>query len=170
MSKNKIKKDNKSETAEQNNETDVIGPNDYITLKQIGSIIAQSFHEGPLPDPDTFKRYNEGVSDAAERILKMTETTLEHEIKKESRILDNEYKKVRIGQSFAFFSFIIGVLGAVICALTGHETVGSILGGATICSVVSSFLSFTRRKDSTKTPPAQISADLEKKNTGKKKK
>ena len=167
MTKNKLKKDNKPETVEQNNKTDIFSPNDYISLKQIGAIIAQSFHQGPLPDPDTFKRYNEGVADAAERILKMTEATLEHEIKKESRLLDNEYKKVRIGQSFAFFSFVIGVLGAVICALTGHETVGSILGGATICSVVSSFLSFTRRKDNSKKPPAQIPADLEKKNIGK---
>jgi uncharacterized membrane protein len=37
------------------------------------SLLHQEFHAGPLPSPDTLKKYNDILPDAADRIFKMAE-------------------------------------------------------------------------------------------------
>ena len=101
---------------------------------------------GPLPSPKILKEYNVILPDAAERIFKMAEKAQEHYETTEQKLVDFEIKKVSKGQILAFIIAITGMVGAVICAFLGQVTIGSIIGGATLISVVPHFFPGKRKK------------------------
>lgn len=101
---------------------------------------------GPLPSPKILKEYNEILPNAAERIFKMAEKAQEHYETTEQKLVDFEIKKTSKGQIFAFSIAITGMVGAVICAYLGQATIGSIIGGATLISVVPHFFPGKRKK------------------------
>jgi uncharacterized membrane protein len=92
------------------------------------------------------KKYNEILPNAAERVFRMAEKAQDHYEETEKKLIDLEIKKVPKGQNHAFMIAITGIVGAVICAFLGQVTIGSIIGGATLISVVPHFIPGKRKK------------------------
>jgi len=114
--------------------------------KKYTALIHSMYHAGPLPPPETLKEYNEILPDAAERIFSMAEKEQEHKHTTEIKIVDHEIKKTSKGQNFALFTALTGIVGAVICAFLSQVVIGTVIGGSSLVSLVSSFLSAKQKK------------------------
>lgn len=115
-------------------------------IEKVAALILRKYHAGPLPPPETLKEYNEILPDAAERIFSMAEKEQEHHHTTELMLVDHEIKKTSKGQNFALVTALTGIVGAVICAFLGQEIIGAVVGGSTLASLVSSFLSAKQKK------------------------
>lgn len=135
---NKLKKPDPELVAGNNEECEKI--------EKVAALIFRKYHAGPLPPPETLKEYNEILPDAAERIFSMAEKEQEHQHTTEIKLVDHEIKKTSKGQNFALVTAITGIVGAVICAFLGQEVIGAVVGGSTLASLVSSFLSAKQKK------------------------
>jgi uncharacterized membrane protein len=138
-------------------------------LEQMASLFFEKFHSGPLPDPDTLKEYNEILPDAAERIFKMAEKEQEHHHTMGVKLVDSEIRKVSKGQNYALIISLVGLVGAIICALLDQVTIGSIIGVSTVASLASNFLYGKQKKskeDEIKRPGSGKRLKRAKKNDG----
>ena len=64
-------------------------------------------YSGPLPHPNDLIRYNDAVPNAAERIIAMAESEMQHRHKQEEVLLRN---RVRVTYVSIFFSFSCAIL------------------------------------------------------------
>jgi uncharacterized membrane protein len=141
--KNKVtKRSNKTDPDKKTGSELLEGDQDEASiLKEIVALKKQfRLTSGPLPDPNILKEYNEILPDAAERIFKMAEKSQTHSHNMDEKLVDLEVKKVQKGQIFAFIIAMTGLIGAVTCAFLSQVTIGSIIGGVTVISLVSSFV------------------------------
>lgn len=76
----------------------------------------------------------------------MAEKTQDHYQSTREQLVAFEIKKVARGQILAFSIAITGMVGAVVCGFIGQATIGSIIGGATLISVVPHFFPGKRNK------------------------
>jgi uncharacterized membrane protein len=120
----------------------------YTEIEKVVSLLHQQIQHfsGPLPSPEMLSKYNEILPNAAERVFRMAEKAQDHYEETEKKLVDLEIKKVPKGQNHAFAIAITGIVGAVICAFLGQVTIGSIIGGATLISVVPHFIPGKRKK------------------------
>ena len=134
----------------KNSETKSLNDNQdqYTEIEKVVSLLYQQIQHfsGPLPSPEMLKKYNEILPNAAERVFRMAERAQDHYEETEKKLVDLEIKKVPKGQNHAFMIAITGIVGAVICAFLGQVTIGSIIGGATLISVVPHFIPGKRKK------------------------
>lgn len=134
----------------KNSETKSLNDNQdqYTEIEKVVSLLYQQIQHfsGPLPSPEMLKKYNEILPNAAERVFRMAEKAQDHYEETEKKLVDLEIKKVPKGQNHAFMIAITGIVGAVICAFLGQVTIGSIIGGATLISVVPHFIPGKRKK------------------------
>jgi len=104
-------------------------------------IIAGSMSfEGPLPPPSVLKRYGQMIENGEERIMRMAELQHEHRISIEKYAIKEEFKQSKLGQIFAFILGVMGILGGISLAITGHEEVACTLIIATIGSLAVAFV------------------------------
>jgi uncharacterized membrane protein len=118
-------------------------------IEKVAALILRKYR-GPLPPPESLKEYNEILPDAAERIFSMAEKEQEHHHTTEIKLVDHEIKKTSKGQNFALVTALTGIVGAVICAFLGQVVIGAVVGGSTLASLVSSFLSAKQKKEKEK--------------------
>jgi len=78
-------------------------------VEQAVKIVIQKY-SGPLPLPDMFKKYDQVVPGAAERILKMAENQSNHRIRMEGKVIDSDIKNRKIGQVFAFIICVLALI------------------------------------------------------------
>ncbi len=95
---------------------------------------------GPLPSPDILVQYNQAVPSAAERIIAMAEHDSAHLQSMEKMRLSAFYLERRLGQIFGFSIAIAALSASVFLAFNGREITASIIGGATLVSLVSIFV------------------------------
>lgn len=110
-------------------------------IKATISVISISkSHSGPLPDVETLEGYNQIIPNGAERLMKQVEEQGSHRRKIENRVINWNNAQSLIGQVFGLF-IAGGVLFACYkLAMSGHDTVASVLGGTTIVSLVGIFV------------------------------
>jgi uncharacterized membrane protein len=149
----------KSTENEQNSKTELSGDTQEKgekAKKIFLSAVQQEFYKGPLPSPDTLKKYNDMLPDAADRIFKMAERSQVHRENIECQQMDiikarveSESKKINKGQNYAFIIALTGIAGAITCAFIDQVTIGSVLGGSTVVTLAALFLSekWRRKKD-----------------------
>lgn len=116
---------------------------------QYGMAVEQfEAHSGPIPSPVVLKGYAEIIPDGPERIMKMAEQQLEHNMKMEEKGLKAGIRSTYLGQILAFVLAILLIgVGAWLTCL-GHETVGSIIFGTCLAGVIGLFIKgFISRKD-----------------------
>lgn len=102
-------------------------------------------HSGPLPDPYTLGAYNEMIPDGADRIMKMAEKQQSHRMGIEKKAIGRQSAQSLIGQIFGFLIGLAGIGCGTFLAYKGHSTVGSIIAGGTVVSLVSVFVLGKRR-------------------------
>lgn len=119
------------------------------TAKQPSSaqIRAQmAFHSGPLPPPEILENYERVVPGSAERILVMAENQSAHRQKLESRYLSAETRNSLLGIIFALLLGITGLSISELCIYAGQGWPGAALGGATLVSLVGTFIYGTQQR------------------------
>ncbi len=95
---------------------------------------------GPLPEPAELDAYNRIIPNGADRILKMAEAQSAHRIEIEKVVITSQQRQSFCGQLFGLLIGLSGLSLATYAAVTGQPWFGSIIGGATLVSLVSAFL------------------------------
>lgn len=104
------------------------------------SVSVTMMHSGPLPDPYTLGAYDKMIPDGADRIMKMAEKQQEHRMSIEKKAIGRQSAQSLIGQIFGFLIGLSGIGCGTFLAYSGETTVGSIIAGGTVVSLVSVFV------------------------------
>ena len=106
-------------------------------IKTAISVVSVSrVHSGPLPDVETLAGYDKIIKNGAERLMQQVELQSAHR-----RKIENWYNiQSLLGQLFGFVIAGSVLYASYSLAINGHETVASILGGATIVGLTSIFV------------------------------
>lgn len=116
------------------------------------------FRQAPLPHPSELERYEAILPGAAERIVAMAERQALHRQALERKVIDSDARHALIGTVFGLVIGLFGLSVAGYCIYTGHDTAGAVIGGATLASMVGSFIygsSKQRRERQEQTLPAR---------------
>lgn len=100
----------------------------------------QRIYSGPLPPPEDFAKYEETLSGATDRILKMAEAQSAHRIETERKVVDGEYKTSRLGQIIGAVLIATCLIIALVLGLTGHDNVAKTTLTTTILSIAAVFV------------------------------
>ena len=110
-------------------------------LKSVSiTMIQERSHSGPLPDAETLIKYNSVIPDGADRIMIMAEKQQAHRMSLESRVIASQSKQSNLGQWFGLIIGLVGIGCGTFLAYTGETTVGGIIAGGTVVSLVSVFV------------------------------
>jgi len=78
-------------------------------------------HQGPLPRPDDFEKYERVLPGAADRILKLAENQATHRQGLERRALTGDIVKSMMGTVLAYITFAGAMYGAVYLLLNDKQ-------------------------------------------------
>lgn len=112
-------------------------------IQVVETAIKQESFSGPIPHPELLRGYEGIKAGFAERIVSMAEKEQGHRFDRENHqfecdkeIIANTASESKRGQYFALIIAVLFLVGSVILALHGHDTVAGILGGGTLVSIV----------------------------------
>lgn len=112
---------------------------------------------GPLPDPEDFKKYEEALPGAADRILKIAELEQSHRHSINDKDMTtyhkNTYKLTKFGMTTGLISGSIGSTAGVLIAIFGNTTSGTIILLASILPLIVSALKDLFKRESA--PPSE---------------
>lgn len=110
------------------------------------TMIQEKTHAGPLPDPDALFKYNSVIPNGADRIMVMAEKQQEHRMQIEKGLIKSQSNQSLLGQWFGLIIGIFGIGCGTFLAYSGETTVGSIIAGGTVMSLVSVFVIGKRKQ------------------------
>lgn len=93
-----------------------------------------------MPDAESLIQYNSVIPDGADRIMKMAEKQQDHRISLETKLVGSQSFQSMLGQIFGLVIGIFGISCGTYLAMTGNTTVGGIIAGGTVISLVSVFV------------------------------
>ncbi len=103
-------------------------------------MIQERSHSGPLPDAETIIQYNSVIPEGADRIMRMAEKQQEHRMNIENLVISSQSKQSNLGQWFGLIIGLVGICCGTFLAYSGETTVGGIIAGGTVVSLVSVFV------------------------------
>lgn len=110
-----------------------------VLIHSLRQIHRESF-TGPLPHPEILQGYDKVQAGFAERILKMAEDEQAHTIRCEDKIVSSVTSQSTRGQWFGFILAILFLIVAGVLGFYGHDWLAGVIGGGTLISVVTVFL------------------------------
>lgn len=113
------------------------------------TLIQEKSHSGPLPDSESLIQYDSVIPNGADRIMKMAENQQVHRMSIEKKVIDSQSIQSLLGQVFGLIIGIVGIASGTFLAYSGESTVGGIIAGGTVVSLVSVFV-IGRKKQSKK--------------------
>lgn len=119
---------------------------DQLTEEQrrvlMGTMVAmeQKMYSGPLPPAEEIEAYEHVCPGSADRIITMTEKSLEHRISNEKLIVSEETKQSSRGQIFGFILALFFGIIALVLGLYGHEILAGIIASGDIVSLAVIFV------------------------------
>ncbi len=116
------------------------GVNKRKKTEILKSVSVTMMHSGPLPDPQTLSSYNQLIPEGADRIMKMAEKQQEHRMKIERTAIGRQTFQSFMGQIFGFLIGLSGIGSGTFLAYNGFTTVGTVIAGGTVVSLVSVFV------------------------------
>jgi len=96
--------------------------------------------QGPLPPPELMEKYNQIVPDAAERIIVLFESQVQHRQSLEKAVIQSDVRDSRLGLYLGFFVSVVAIIGGVICVLSGYTTTGGIIAAIPVPVLASVFV------------------------------
>ena len=108
----------------------------------MGTMIAmeQKMYSGPLPPAEEIEAYEHVCPGSADRIITMTEKSLDHRMANEKLIVSEETKQSARGQILGFIlALFFGVI-ALILGMYGHEILAGIIASGDIVSLAVIFV------------------------------
>ncbi len=125
--------------------TDNIQEEESTSLSGRFTIEAHKLSSPFLP-PEVLKSYNEIKPGIAEEIFDITIKSINHQLEMEKEVILSSNHRTLKGQTLAFIISLTGIIGAVVCAFLGQVTIGSIIGGSTLISLVPNFITGVKKK------------------------
>lgn len=104
------------------------------------TLIQEKSHSGPLPDAEMLVQYNSVIPEGADRIMKMAEKQQNHRMQIENKVINSQSLQSKLGQIFGLIIGIVGIASGTYLASIGETTVGGIIAGGTVVSLVSVFV------------------------------
>lgn len=119
-----------------------VSPKKKMEILQSISIVSiqQRSHSGPLPDADTLIKYDSVIPNGADRIMKMAENQQSHRMDMENKVITSQSSQSKLGQIFGLIIGVIGIGSGTFLSAIGEATVGGIIAGGTVVSLVSVFV------------------------------
>lgn len=121
------------------------------TVEAVKEVVIKAMKEefsGPIPHPDTIRKYEEILPGAADRIISMAERQALHRQEMERKMITAESRDGLLGVVFAFMLGIGCIIAAVImvCLVPKSAGViaGALLGVTGIGSITSNFIRSAR--------------------------
>lgn len=112
---------------------------EVIKTFEITSFKAMS-HSGPLPDPESLARYNEIITDGANRIMKMAENQQAHRMHCDKTIIKGNNNQITRGQWFGFLLALFFMTAGLYLAVNGFEACAIVIFSTTIVGLVGVFV------------------------------
>lgn len=116
-------------------------------IEVIETAVRQESFSGPIPHPEMLRGYEGVKAGFAERIVSMAEKEQKErfdrerwQAEREKEIIANAAAEAKRGQLFALIISVLFLIGSVVLALFDHDTVAAILGGGTLVSIVTIFI------------------------------
>lgn len=116
------------------------GVNKKKKTEILKSVSVTMMHAGPLPDPQSLSSYDQLIPNGADRIMKMAEKQQDHRMKIESTAIGRQTFQSFMGQVFGFLIGLAGIGSGTFLAYNGFTTVGTVIAGGTVVSLVSVFV------------------------------
>jgi uncharacterized membrane protein len=116
------------------------GVNKRKKTEILKSVSVTMMHSGPLPDPQSLSAYDQLIPNGADRIMKMAEKQQDHRMKIERTAIGRQTFQSFIGQVFGFLIGLTGIGSGTFLAYNGFTTVGAVIAGGTVVSLVSVFV------------------------------
>ena len=141
------KKETESANQKLQTKTDSVEPD--VLKKQIEDVhvsrVSASIQQGPLPDADMFRGYEDVLPGSGDRILGMAEKEQSHRINWENESLKLSASEDKRGQWFGFIIAIFCIGVSAFLAHNGQRLVPSILIGAGASTLVWQFIQKKRK-------------------------
>lgn len=106
-----------------------------------------SYFSGPLPDPETLKKYEEAMPGTVDRIIKMAEEQAKHRQEIEKAEVNTESRDSMLGILSALFMglgiLVAGTLIAIFAKNPAAAWIGGFLDLAGIATIIGTFLKET---------------------------
>ena len=116
------------------------GVNKKKKTEILKSVSVTMMHSGPLPDPQSLNAYNQLIPNGADRIMKMAENQQNHRMNIERTAIGRQTFQSFMGQIFGFIIGLAGIGSGTFLAYNGFTTVGTVIAGGTVVSLVSVFV------------------------------
>ncbi len=107
---------------------------------KVEAVSLQTAYSGPIPRAQELGDYNAVVPGAAERILRMAEKNLQHQIETETLALNSAREEARRGQIFAFLIAFLAFSSSIAAMIMGFPSVAIVIGGTTVVSLTIAFI------------------------------
>jgi len=106
----------------------------------VTTVFQEKMHVGPLPASETLVEYDQVIPNGADRIMIMAEKQQNHRMAIQNRLVRSQTSQSLIGQVFGLILGLAGLGFGTFLAYNGHTTVGGIIAGTTVVSLVSVFV------------------------------
>lgn len=113
------------------------------------TVTSVSIRSGPLPPSEELAAYNNLIPNGADRVMTMAEKQTDHRIEIEKTAVNSQQIQGKRGQIFAFIIAILAILIAAYVTAIGHPVTGGVIGGGTVVSLVTVFITgrITQRRN-----------------------
>ncbi len=95
---------------------------------------------GPLPAPEDFQQYEQVLSGAADRILKMAEKQITHRTDLEKTIVNKNFRQGFVGQIFGATLALICILASLFLGMNGHDWLAGTIATTTVIGIITVFV------------------------------
>lgn len=109
--------------------------------------IRQESFSGPIPHPELLKGYESIQQGFAERIVRMAEKQQDHRSECENKVVEGAITEAKRGQNYALIISLFFGVASVALGLLGHDWLAGVLGGGTLVSLVTIFVTGRHKKD-----------------------
>ncbi|MEE6029839.1 hypothetical protein M5S04_02940 [Avibacterium paragallinarum] len=109
----------------------------------------QKIHSGPLPAPEDIERYNQSITDGANRIMTMAEKSLDLADKRlqyEYSLKQKDQHNQHFGQKVGVFVVALFTALSAYLAYLGDTTSAALLMGSGLVSLVTAFIVGNHKK------------------------
>ncbi len=109
-------------------------------VAQVLSVVQSEQFSGPIAHPKHLREYEEICPGAADRIIGMAESEVDHSQLMQTAMLNAEIADNKEGRRLGFAALVILMMGAIVCGALGKDTIALALLGATMVGVIGTII------------------------------
>lgn len=115
-------------------------------LSRIVQIVQKETFSGPIAHPKHLREYESILPGAADRIISMAESNLEHLQDMDRKSLESFREDTKSGRWFGFVALMVLIGAAIATGLHGHVVLAGLFLGAGVLGVITSLINGKNNK------------------------